>query len=36
VPTCAVMSLTVPDVEWARLEFKTAALDFYDFPKNKR
>ena len=36
VPTCAVMSLTVPDVDWSRLEFGTATLDFYDFPKNTR
>ena len=36
VPTCAVMSMSVPDIDWSRLEFGTAALDFYDFPKNER
>jgi hypothetical protein len=30
------MSLSVPDVDWSRLEFGTATLDFYDFPKNTR
>ena len=36
VPTCAVMSLTVPDVEWSRLALGAGTLDFYDFPKNRR
>ncbi|MBS1199351.1 MAG: phosphohistidine phosphatase [Proteobacteria bacterium] len=36
VPTCAVMSLVVPDIAWSRLDFGAARLDFYDFPKNHR
>jgi len=37
MPTGAVVGVDYPDaVAWARLEDATAALSYYDFPKNSR